>query len=302
MCSLCLISGVYLTLNYVLPGYFFKLVTWSDRNRAGFTQETLRVGNQTFAYQESGTGEPLILLHGFGANKDAWNAIAPHLAHHYRLIAPDLPCFGDSSKPEVPACRIENQVLALERFRKALKLRKISLAGNSMGGWIAGVYASTYPEVVSSLWLIAPAGISTAQQSDYLGAVLDGGPNALLPTNQEELLQTFALVFSNPPKLPPGILTAMAADLGENYSYRRDIFEQLRKGPALEPLAKQIQATTLVTWGREDKVLDSSGAEILGAIIPNVHIDMLEGIGHLPMIEAPKRVASKFLGSIRQRP
>ncbi len=94
----------------------------------------------------------------------------------------------------------------------------------------------------------------------------------------------------------------MAADLGENYSYRRDIFEQLRKGPALEPLAKQIQATTLVTWGREDKVLDSSGAEILGAIIPNVHIDMLEGIGHLPMIEAPKRVASKFLGSIRQRP
>lgn len=291
----------YAVLNHVFPRQFLQLLTWAGREQAGLELKHIDVTGKHFEYLDSGSGEPMILLHGFGANKDAWQALAPHLKPRFRLIAPDLPCFGESSRLPAQACRIEDQVRYLSEFTQALQLKRFSLGGNSMGGWIAAAYAARHPQEIAALWLIAPAGVLGAQPSEFFRMVKAGAANPLLIRTPEDLDASFKLVFTTPPNLPAGIRVAMAQDMAARYDYQRLIFDELRKGPDLEPMLGAITAPTLVTWGRQDRILDVSGAPILGHSIRQAQVDIVDAIGHVPMLEAPERIAGVFNQFAAQR-
>src|SRR5262249_61814458 len=93
----------------------------------------VRVDDVEIAYLEGGSGEPLILVHGFGATKDNFTRVAAYLTPHYRVLIPDLPGFGDSSKSETASYSITQQVQWLHAFATAL-----GVGGVHLGGAVAG--------------------------------------------------------------------------------------------------------------------------------------------------------------------
>ena len=109
--------------------------------------------NTTVYFTDYGKGSTLFLLHGFLENKEMWNAVGKVLATKYRVIAIDLLGHGKSD------ClgyvhTMEDQADMLFALASHLKLRKISLAGHSMGGYIALAFAELYPDYVRHLILI----------------------------------------------------------------------------------------------------------------------------------------------------
>ena len=145
----------------------FNAAIRAQRARAQLVEKTVHVDGHDIRYLDSGSGEPLLLIHGFGANKDNWIEIAPRLFRHFRLIIPDLPGFGDSTRDPDARYDIDTQCERLHQFIDELKFEKVHLAGNSMGGYLSGVYAARFPERVNSQWLLAPAGVESAERSEF---------------------------------------------------------------------------------------------------------------------------------------
>ena len=104
-------------------------------------------------YVMGGTGEPLLLLHGFGQNWYMWNRLLPELSKHFLVIAPDLPGLGESGKPD---SGYDKKTMAkdLHELMQDLNLKSINLAGHDIGLMVAYAYAAQYPTEVKKLALM----------------------------------------------------------------------------------------------------------------------------------------------------
>jgi pimeloyl-ACP methyl ester carboxylesterase len=110
------------------------------------------------AFTRCGAGAPLVLLHGLGSDRQAWEPVLPMLAAHFDVLTVDLPGFGDSEP--LPAS-IEPSPSALARsvagLLDELGIEAAHVAGNSLGGWVALELARVRP--ISSVALLSPAGL-----------------------------------------------------------------------------------------------------------------------------------------------
>jgi pimeloyl-ACP methyl ester carboxylesterase len=154
--------GAYFAFPQAVSQFLINL----QRKAAGLTTKTVTVDHHNIVYLEGGQGDPLLLIHGFGADCDAWPRMAAHLNSRFHLVIPDLPGFGGSSRIPTARYGLDEQLARLAAFCKAVGLKKFHIAGNSMGGYLAAHYAARYPEQISSLWLLAPAGVAGADKSD----------------------------------------------------------------------------------------------------------------------------------------
>lgn len=118
--------------------------------------ETVDVDGLTTAYRRSGSGEPLLFLHGGGGTR-GWFPIHRELAARFDVIAPEHPGFGDTPRPEV-FDSWQDMVLHYDGFLRALNLEHVHLVGTSLGAWLAANLAITYPERFRSITLITPLG------------------------------------------------------------------------------------------------------------------------------------------------
>ena len=297
---LCLV-GVY----FLFPGVMFDLLKKSERSAAGLEQHSINVNGLRIEYLEGGKGDTLVLIHGFGANKDNWTRFAKHLTSHFRVIAPDLPGFGESSLAPDGVYTIRVQAERLKAFVQALGIKSLHLGGNSMGGNIAGAYASLYPEDLKSLLLIAPGGIVSSEPSEMFRRLKDGKPNPLVAESIEDYERLLDFVFVKRPFIPRAIKKYLIQEAIEHQSLNRKIFKQLRSSVddlPLEAMLKDLPVSTLIVWGEQDRVLHVSGAKILEAVMPNAKTEIMDAVGHLPMIEKPEETAGLYLGFIEQTP
>jgi pimeloyl-ACP methyl ester carboxylesterase len=247
-------------------------------------------------YLEGGSGEPLMLLHGVGADKDNFLMVAGPLAKHYRVIVPDLPGFGESDRPEDASYRTIDQVERLRAFAAALGLTRFHIGGNSMGGLIAGAYAALHPEQIVSAWLLAPAGVKAAKPSPLMQALDAGQPLQIFARTIEETKRLLAFVTYKPPYMPHFMLAYATAQQQRGYSLNRRVVDQLVEGPWLDELVTRApDMRALIVWGDQDRALDVSGAYALGSLLPNAQVIVLPDIGHVPMIEAPRRAVRDYL-------
>jgi len=266
------------------------------RRAAGLRRRQIDIPGFRLAYLDGGRGEPLVLLHGIGADKDNFLPVARLLTRHYRVIVPDLPGFGESDKPAEASYRVAAQVERLDHFRAALGLNRIHLGGNSMGGLIAGAYAATCPEQVDSLWLLAPAGVKAAKPSELMTAVAQGAPLPIFARDVAELRRLMAFVMHRPPYMPRFVLTSLAAQQCEGYLRNQRIVAELVEGPGLdELLAHQPRVPALIVWGERDRAVDVSGAAILRGLLPVSRALVLREVGHVPMIEVPQQAVEDYL-------
>ncbi|MGP8153039.1 MAG: alpha/beta fold hydrolase, partial [Smithella sp.] len=243
---------------------------------------------------EGGKGEPLILLHGFGANKDNFTRVAKFLTPHYRVIIPDHIGFGESSHPQDADYKAGTQAARIRTLAQALGITKVHLGGSSMGGQICMMYAFFYPDEVKSLWLIDPGGICSAPKSEFREIITKTGENPLMARNEDEFAKIFAFVMSDPPFIPKPMLNVMAQERILNYDLEGLIFKEI-SADSVEKYITGLKTPTLIVWGDKDRVISPATADILHKLMPHSEVIIMKGLGHLPMIEQPRRSAEDYL-------
>ena len=291
--GLIICAGIYL---YVLsPQTAVELAQALERGRAGLTEHQVQVGEFNIHYLSGGEGETLLLLHGFGADKDNWTRIAADLTPQYRVIAPDLPGFGVSDHPQGVDYRAATQAQRVHDFVQKLDLGKVHIAGNSMGGAIAGAYAAAYPDETRSLWLLAPAAVVSAPVSELRARIGAGKKNPLLPSTHEEYYALLGFVFEEEPFIPAPLKFVLAERAIERNPLLTDIFFQISSDDlALEQALASSPVPTLILWGKQDRLLHVGGAAILNNAIPSSKMVIMDETGHAPMIERPHQSAEAF--------
>ncbi len=282
----------------VAPGALLRLVLRRERRAAGLSPASVAVDGHELAYLDGGSGEPLLLLHGFAADKDNWTRVARHLTGRFRVIAPDLPPFGESAGWEGASYSVPVQVERVRELAKRLGLERFHLAGNSMGGAIAGQYAARYPQDLLSLWLLAPGGVQTAETSELMKR-FEAGENPLLIETPEQFRAAVDFAMEEPPYIPGALIRYLASQAIERRPQYEAVFEELQSDLAngalpLEEALAGSQVPTLITWGDRDRLLHVSGAGILAGAIDRARVQVLEKVGHLPMIERPEQCAAEF--------
>lgn len=275
-----------------------QTVVEMGRDAASLEVKTSQLDDVNMTYLErQGEGPVMLLLHGFSANKDTWIQFAAELPETYRLIVPDLAGHGDTPAPKGEDYNLIRQAERLNQLMANLNISKFHIAGNSMGGAISAIYASLYPQQVSSLTLIDAAGVDAPNQSEYMAALAEG-KNPLIATDEASFEFRMDFVMSKAPPLPWPLRPALMRKTLARQQLNEDIFEdmmatrkQLEDTGFEARLSEAVTMPTLIIWGDEDRVLDVSAVEVFKQKIPHAQVKIYEGIGHLPMVEIPEETA-----------
>jgi len=266
------------------------------RIKGGLTLNSVRVGDVDWPYLEGGRkgGPPLVLVHGFGGDKDNWSMLAPHLSHRYPLIVPDLVGFGDNARTPDVAYDIKSQTDRLIGFLDALGIAECHLVGNSMGGWIALQAALDHPGRLSTLTLVNNAGIIGSQESELQKLPRDGH-SPLVPTSAPDLKRLMAFIAHKPRYIPARFLDVAFQDRVANNGLLDKIFWTIVEDGEQRPLnarLKDVAVPTLIIWGREDRLIHVSCVAELEAGIPVNEAVVFDNVGHVPMLEKPAQTAA----------
>jgi pimeloyl-ACP methyl ester carboxylesterase len=282
-------------VRYVFPQLALSIALDIEHWRAGLVKREVTLPDGlTISYLEGGRGDALVLLHGFGADKDNFLLIAPFLEPHYRIIVPDLVGFGDSSHPADADYSPAAQAERMRAFCKALGLSSVHLAGSSMGGQIALTWAAAHPQEVRSLWLLDPGGLWSAPESEMTRRMREDGKNPLLVSSEDDFASLMNLTMSHPPPIPRFLQDVMARRRIAN----RPLEERIQKQARADSIERRIDGlgiSTLVVFGADDRVINPQTAELLKKLMPRAHVVIMPGVGHLPAVEQPQHAASDYI-------
>jgi abhydrolase domain-containing protein 6 len=266
-----------------------------ERFTSGLKRHVIQVGDHRIVYSEGGQGEPLVLLHGFGASADSWNRFAKPLTRRYHAIAPDQPGWGASTRIETASYGYPAQVERLRQFLSALGLKRVHLVGHSMGGFIASAYAARYPDEVITLGLIAPHGMLEPEPSELARSVAQGD-NWLVASSYQEFDRLLNNVFARRPYAPKAVLRYLADHAIRNSAKSAKIFAEMQTNdPPLVERLQNITASALIVWGDQDRVLHVSCADLFRQGIKSSEVMIIPGSGHMPLVENAGTCARAWL-------
>lgn len=287
---------LYLAVPELLVGLAIDL----ERKSAGLSKGSIVVGDHAVVYLEGGEGETILLVHGFGANKDNWNRLAKYLTPSFHVVAVDLPGFGESTKREDASYSIAAQAERLDNIAKALSLESFHVAGNSMGGNIAGRYAVRFPDKVLSLGLFNAAGVPHCPEKSEMAQLMERGENPLLIETQEDFDAMIRFAFVKPPWFPGVVKKMMADEWARNRAFNEKVFIEIHtEASSLVPDLPKIWARTLILWGDTDRLLDVSCTEVLAKGLPSSTTVIMKDCGHVPMMERPEETAQHYIGFLQ---
>lgn len=253
---------------------------------AAAVAQTIEVDGRNLSYvltcPEEGEGAmPVLLVHGFGGDRNAWLFNTTELAKERSVYAIDLPGHGESSK-ELGDGNLEVFTRSVVGFLDALNIEETHIVGHSMGGAIALSVATRHPARVASLALIGTCGLGKGINGEFI----DGFINA---QRRKEVKPVLEELFPN-----PELVTRDMIDNVLKFKRLDGVPEGLRKvADAFFPDGKQavefrdqlegLDQPILVIWGAEDRIVDPSDTK---GLPPSVEVHVLDGIGHIPQMEA----------------
>ncbi|HST70476.1 MAG TPA: alpha/beta fold hydrolase [Solirubrobacterales bacterium] len=254
-------------------------------------------GAEQVNYVDFGEGEPIIFVHGIAGCWRNWLENIPYFARGNRVIALDLPGFGESPMPTWDIS-MGNYGRLLHDLCERLGLDRVAaLVGNSMGGFIATEAVIDEPERFDRLVLISAAGISFAEwQGRPVNAAsrivkaatpfLSGDRRTYL-TRPRGRKFAFGQLFRNPNKLRPELLSEQVRP-GLQAPGFSDALASIWGYDTRERLT-EIEIPTLVVWGLNDRIVPVEAALGYQRLIPKSRLEIFERTGHLPMLERPLR-------------
>ncbi|QKK02008.1 MAG: alpha/beta fold hydrolase [Pseudomonadota bacterium] len=280
----------------VWPGPLARVMIRFERTRCGRKSERCPIADIDWHVLTGGHGEPLILLHGFNADADHFNRAARHLTSHFRVIAPDLPGFGETRVGAMPDYRIEYMAAKVLALLDAMRIERFYVGGNSMGGYLAVAVAHQAPARVRGLWLLAPGGLHSAPYSPLYEAVYAGHHNPLVVRDLRDFERLLDYCFVRPPYLPTPLKRYLARRAANSVSRAERVFADLRfRSTPLEALASGLTVPALIVWGQADQVLHPQGLNVLADRMSHAQTLLLPATGHLPMLEKPRETAEAWL-------
>ena len=287
-------------LYFYAPAFLYNNAINDLRKDTKITIKSVDIPDFKIVYAEGGTGDTVIMLHGFGGNKDNWLYMAKYFTQNYNVIIPDLPGFGDSSKPQNFQYNIMSQVERLNLFVKALKLKKFHIVGNSMGGSIAGNYAASYPEMVKSLALFDSAGVATPIKSERT-LLLEKGINFLVVKDVKGYDKLLEMNFVKPFPIPSLIKKYLAKQAIKAGTFNDKIYSDISNNDLsnLESRLDKITAPALILWGDSDRVIHVSAVPVFEKKIKNSKSVIIKECGHLPMMEKPVETSTAYLDFLK---
>ncbi len=241
------------------------------------------VFGQKINYIESGSGPVVVLLHGLGGSTLNWAFNTSALAQKYRVIVPDQLGHGRSDKPFINY-RVGTYVDFLDKFLTELKVERATLVGNSMGGWIATLYALKHPARVERLVLVDAAGFKAPPEFDL--AALSG----LNPSTREGVRQLVTLIFHNKQLFASDAAIDLALtqrlSAGDGYAIQ-SLVESIHRGEdMLDGRLAGLKHPTLIIWGREDGLTPlAREGERFKRELPAAQMIVFDACGHIPQIE-----------------
>lgn len=249
---------------------------------------SIQVFGQTIKYYDHGQGEPLVLIHGLGAEADVWAYCLEPLSQTHRVIAPDLLGFGRSGKPLINY-RIHTFVEMLDRFLQALALPRVLLVGNSMGGWISAWFAIQFPQRVDKLVL-----------NDAIGLIAGSVeiPIDLRPSSLRNMREVLEFMFFDQGLVTDGLVeAAYEFHLEHNDAPTiASVLENIRlKLDRLDDQLDQLKTPTLLVWGDSDRVSPLSVAENYQRLIAGAKLEVIPQCGHIPPLEKPQELVRHIL-------
>jgi pyruvate dehydrogenase E2 component (dihydrolipoamide acetyltransferase) len=251
--------------------------------------QTADVGGRKISYAGAGEqGDVVLLVHGYGGDRNSWLFLQEPLAARYRVYALDLPGHGTSAK-DVGDGTLDVLADAVIGVLDALGAGRAHLVGHSMGGAVVLVVAGRDPGRVASLTLIAPSGFGAEINADYLRGFADAQTRRELKPVAGQLFADEGLVTRQlvddllAYKRLDGVDDALHALLGtllDGDAQRGD------SAAALAQLGGAIPVT--VVWGAEDRIIPAAQAESVSGATRRV----IDGAGHMPHMERPAEVQS----------
>jgi abhydrolase domain-containing protein 6 len=241
-------------------------------------------------------GKPLaVFVHGFVGSKENWLPVMREMAKTHRVIAPDLPGWGESDRLNDADYGPLAQMQRLAEFLRALGEKPALLVGHSMGGQLVGLLAARHPELVDRVALMSSAGV-TFEENAFANAVL-AGENPYQVTTRAELKRFLGIVFADPPFVPWPASEALVRKRRADVAFEQRVLHAIGRGPEalmLEQELGAIRAPVLLLWCRDDKVIDVSAAETFRRGLADSTTVLLSGCGHMPLMAQPKQVAEAF--------
>jgi pimeloyl-ACP methyl ester carboxylesterase/putative sterol carrier protein len=256
----------------------------------------------TYAF---GEGPPVVLLHGLAATKLSYLPLLPALAKRHRVIVPDLPGHGESTKRRgsyTPAA-FSRTVLSL---MDQLSVDRAAVIGNSMGGRIALEVAAEAPDRVEALVLLDPAaaGLPFPLYARLLGLLPTGVGAVPVPWRKRLVVAGIRQLFAHPDRLPRNAYLAGADEFIRIYRSGRArvaLLAAMRGLIADEPeafwdRAAATEARTLILWGQKDRLVPIRLGRKLARRMPDAELVVLPDVGHVPQFEVPEQTRELVLG------
>jgi pimeloyl-ACP methyl ester carboxylesterase len=258
----------------------------------------------TVDYARVGSGEPLLLLHGIGHHRQAWDPVVDILATEREVIAVDLPGFGASpGLPDGLTYDLATTTAVFGAFCEALELDRPHVAGNSLGGLLALELGRE--KLVRSVTALSPAGFWSEAERRYAFAVLltMRGIALRMPRPMVERLSRSAAgrtaltstIYARPARRSPEAVVAETLALVNATGFA----ETLRAGGTVQFVDDIPGVPVTVAWGSKDRLLLRRQGVRAKQIIPKARLVRLPGCGHCPMNDDPALVARVILDGSR---
>jgi len=247
-------------------------------------------------YVHKGEGPPVLLLHGGGTWLYSWRNVIDSMAEHFTVLAVDLPGHGYTMS-ESPEYTLDDFSAFIGQVLNHQGWERATLVGNSWGGGWALYFAQQYPERVSALVLIGPAGLDRPDVPEWeiLKVPLMGELASLL-TTRRAVQNAYQKLYTC-----PGALTSRVVD----YTYEaikipanRQAMYRIKRQcdwSLTEQALGQVSCPTLILWGDADEYNPVAYAQEMGQQIPEAMVVIGSGKGHMPQEDCPEWVLEEML-------
>jgi abhydrolase domain-containing protein 6 len=271
-----------------------------QRIAAGLSRATIEVAGHRWVYAYSNDAPrdapTIVMVHGFTGSKENWYLLAESLRGRYRLLIPDLPGWGESERKAGEDYGFVAQSDRLDAFVRAVSpARPVVLLGHSMGGSIVALTAARHPRDVVRVGLFAAAGVRF--RDNQFGIDVLAGKNPFGVEDDATLHRYLDILFHDEtakPAIPWPASSGFIAHRRNDAAFEQSVLDKIGRGPQRflpGDEAVNIHQPSLLLWCRQDAVIDPSAMALYAARMPQAEQVMLDGCGHMSIMERPDAVA-----------
>ena len=255
---------------------------------AGPVVETVEAGGRKVSYAGAGdSGDVVLLVHGYGGDRNSWLFLQEPLAGRHRVYALDLPGHGTSAK-DVGDGSVDLLADAVLGVLDAVGSDRAHLVGHSLGGAVVLAAAARSPGRIASLTLFAPAGFGPSINAGYVRGFAAAQTRRELKPLVGQLFADERLVTRQVVddllayKRLDGVDAALAA-LAETLLDGDE--QRIDSAAAVRALGEVVPVT--VVWGSADRIIPAEQASSVAAVAPGAAVRVIDGAGHMPHMERP---------------